>query len=56
MMSNQYHFVMQTHQPNLSRLMHHINRVYTQVRNHRHRKAGHLFQGRFNAILVDRDA
>jgi REP element-mobilizing transposase RayT len=30
--------------------------VYTQTFNRRHRKVGHLFQGRFKAILVDRDA
>jgi len=41
---------------NLSRLMRHLNGVYTQAFNRRHRKVGHLFQGRFKAILVDRDA
>lgn len=56
LMSNHYHFVLQTRQPNLSRLMRHINGVYTQVYNRRHRKVGHLFQGRFKALLVDRDA
>jgi REP element-mobilizing transposase RayT len=53
---NHYHFVLQTHQPNLSRLMRHINGVYTQIYNRRHHKVGHLFQGRFKAIVVDRDA
>ena len=33
-----------------------INGVYTQRFNRRHGKVGHLFQGRFKAILVDRDA
>ena len=56
LMGNHYHFVLQTHQPNLSRLMRHINGVYTQAFNRRHRKVGHLFQGRFKAVLVDRDA
>jgi REP element-mobilizing transposase RayT len=36
--------------------MRHINGVYTQMFNRRHDKVGHLFQGRFKAILVDRDA
>lgn len=36
--------------------MRHVNGVYTQVFNRRHGKVGHLFQGRFKAILVDRDA
>ncbi len=56
LMGNHYHFVLHTRQPNLSRLMRHINGVYTQLFNRRHGKVGHLFQGRFKAILVDRDA
>jgi REP element-mobilizing transposase RayT len=56
LMGNHYHVVLQTHQPNLSRLMRHVNGVYTQRYNRRHRKIGHLFQGRFKAILVDKDA
>jgi REP element-mobilizing transposase RayT len=56
LMSNHYHFVMLTRQGNLSALMRHINGVYTQAFNRRHGKVGHLLQGRFKAILVDRDA
>src|SRR4051794_15598797 len=56
LMNNHYHFVLHTRQANLSLLMRHINGVYTQAFNRRHDKAGHLFQGRFKAILVDRDA
>lgn len=56
LMGNHYHFVMQTRQGNLSALMRHINGVYTQAFNRRHSKVGHLFQGRFKAILVDREA
>lgn len=56
LMSNHYHFVVQTHRPNLSRLMRQINGVYTQYYNHRHAKVGHLFQGRFKSILVDAEA
>lgn len=55
LMGNHYHFVLQTRQPNLSRLMRHVNGVYTQTYNRRHRKVGHLLQGRFKALLVDRD-
>ena len=54
-MGNHYHFVLHTRQGNLSLLMRHINGVYTQAFNRRHQKVGHLFQGRFKAILVDRD-
>ena len=56
LMGNHYHFVLHTRQANLSLLMRHINGVYTQTYNRRHDKVGHLFQGRFKAIIVDRDA
>lgn len=56
LMGNHYHFVLHTRQANLSRLMRHVNGVYTQLFNGRHGKVGHLFQGRFNAVLVDREA
>lgn len=56
LMGNHYHIVIQTRKPNLSRLMRHINGVYTQAFNRRHGKVGHVFQGRFKAVLVDRDA
>jgi putative transposase len=56
LMGNHYHFVLHTRQGNLSRLMRHVNGVYTQAFNRRHGKVGHLFQGRFKAILVDREA
>ena len=36
--------------------MQHLSGVYTQAFNRRHAKVGHLFQGRFKAILVDRGA
>ena len=55
-MGNHFHLVLHTRQGNLSRLMRHINGVYTQQCNRRHGLVGHLFQGRFKAILVDRDA
>jgi REP element-mobilizing transposase RayT len=56
LMGNHYHFVLHTREANLSLLMRHINGIYTQAFNRRHDKVGHLFQGRFKAILVDRDA
>jgi putative transposase len=55
-MTNHFHLVLHTRQANLSRLMRHVNGVYTQRFNRRHALVGHLFQGRFKAILVDRDA
>jgi putative transposase len=55
-MGNHYHLVLHTRQANLSRIMRHINGVYTQQFNRRHGVVGHLYQGRFKAILVDREA
>jgi putative transposase len=56
LMGNHYHLVIRTRQANLSRLMRHINGVYTQSFNRRHNLSGHLFQGRFKAILVDSES
>ncbi len=56
LMTNHYHAVIETVEENLSRGMRHLNGVYTQASNRRHKRVGHLFQGRYKAILVDRDA
>ena len=56
LMGNHFHLVVQTHSGQLSRLMRHLNGVYTQAFNRRHGLIGHLFQGRFKAVLVDRDS
>jgi putative transposase len=55
-MTNHYHFVVETADANLSKGMRQLNGVYTQATNRRHGLVGHLFQGRFKAILVERDA
>ncbi len=55
LMDNHYDMVVLTRQANLSGLMRRVNGVYTQAFNRRHGKEGHVFQGRFKAILVDRD-
>ncbi len=56
LMDNHYHLLIQTPDANLSKGMRQLNGVYTQASNRRHRRVGHLFQGRFKAILVDSDA
>ena len=56
LMDNHYHLLIQTPDGNLSRGMRQLNGVYTQASNRRHGRVGHLFQGRFKAILVDSDA
>lgn len=55
-MDNHYHLLVQTPDGNLSKGMRQLNGVYTQTSNRRHGRVGHLFQGRFKAILVDSDA
>ncbi|MDF0645580.1 MAG: transposase [Nitrospira sp.] len=55
LMDNHYHLVLETLQPNLSLGMRQLNGRYTQAYNRRHRRVGHLFQGRFTAILVEKE-
>ncbi|MCE5204037.1 MAG: transposase [Actinomycetia bacterium] len=55
-MTNHYHLLIETIDPTLSRGMRQLNGVYTQEFNRRHRRTGHVFQGRFKAILVERDS
>ena len=55
LMSNHYHLLLETPDANLSVGMRQLNGIYTQAFNRRHRKVGHLFQGRYHAILVDKD-
>ncbi len=54
-MSNHYHLMIETPDANLSKGMRHLNGVYTQTSNRRHGCIGHLFHGRYKAILVDGD-
>ena len=56
LMDNHYHLLIETPQPNLSRGMRQLNGTYTQAVNRRHQRVGHLFQGRFTAILVEKEA
>jgi len=55
LMTNHYHLLIETPDADLSRGMHLLNGVYTQWFNHRYDRVGHLFQGRFKAILVEKD-
>jgi hypothetical protein len=55
-MGNHYHLLLETPDGNLSLGMRHLNGVYTQGYNRRHRRVGHVFQGRFKAIVVERDS
>ncbi|MGH7828082.1 MAG: REP-associated tyrosine transposase [Candidatus Binatia bacterium] len=55
LMNNHYHLVIETPDGNLSKGMRQLNGVYTQAFNRRHRRVGHVFQGRFKGILVQKD-
>ncbi|HEX7233158.1 MAG TPA: transposase [Candidatus Binatia bacterium] len=56
LMNNHYHLVIETPNGNLSKGMRQLNGIYTQAFNRRHGRVGHLFQGRFKAILVQKDS
>jgi REP element-mobilizing transposase RayT len=56
LMSNHYHLLVETPVPSLSKGMRHLNGVYTQAFNRRHERVGHLFQGRFKSILVEKES
>jgi len=55
LMTNHYHLLIETPKPTLARGMRQLNGVYTQAFNRRHRRVGHLFQGRYHAVLVERE-
>ena len=56
LMSNHYHLLVETPEANLSKGMRQLNGVYTQDFNRRNHCCGHVFQGRFKSILVDKEA
>ena len=55
LMSNHFHLVIQTLEPNLSRGMQWLNGSYAGYFNRVHGRCGHLFQGRFKAFLIDKE-
>ncbi|MFT6916266.1 MAG: putative transposase [Motiliproteus sp.] len=56
LMSNHYHLLIETSKPTLSKGMKYINGTYTQSYNRLHQRTGHVYEGRFKAILVERDS
>lgn len=55
LMRNHYHLCLRTPEGNLSRVMRHLDGLYTQRFNRLHRRDGGLFRGRYKAIVVDKD-
>lgn len=56
LMTNHHHLLVETPEPNLSAGMHELNGTYAQKFNRRHKRIGHLLQGRFTGILVSKES
>ncbi len=56
LMDNHYHILLETADGNLSKGMRQLNGVYTQYFNRQHNRVGHVYQGRYKAILVEKDS
>jgi REP element-mobilizing transposase RayT len=56
LMDNHYHLLIEISQPNLSKIMQYMNTAYTVYYNTKHKRCGHLFQGRYKSIIVDADS
>lgn len=55
LIDNHYHLLLETPRGNLSQILHHINGAYTAYFNTRMKRSGHLFQGRYKGLLVEKD-
>jgi putative transposase len=55
LMTNHVHLAIQVDEVSLSRIMQNVSMRYTQWFNWRHKKSGHVFQGRYKAVMVDGD-
>jgi len=55
LMSNHFHLLVKTPLGNLQEFMRHFNISYTAFFNRRHRRPGHLYQGRYHSFLIDAD-
>ncbi len=56
LMDNHYHLVIETPRGNLLKVMHGLNGGYTGYFNRKHGRVGHLFQGRYTGILIDKES
>jgi len=55
-MNNHFHLLVETPLGNLAEYMRHFNITYTGFFNRQHRRVGHLYQGRYKSILVEKEA
>ena len=56
LMNNHYHLLIETPNANISKVMHYVNGSYTNYVNRRRDRSGHLLQGRYKAIVIERDS
>ena len=56
LMDNHFHLLVKTPRGNLQEFMRHFNISYTAWYNRRHRRSGHLYQGRYHSFLIDADS
>lgn len=56
LMRNHYHLLIETPEANLGKVMHYLNSSYTTYINIKRKRSGHLFQGRYKSIVVDKDS
>ena len=55
LMGNHYHLVLDTPRGNLADAMRYLNGVFTQGTNRRHQRTGHLYEGRYRSLVIERD-
>lgn len=55
LMTNHFHLLVETSLGNLGEFMRHFNITYTSYFNRRHKRAGHLYQGRYKSLLIEKD-
>jgi len=56
LMDNHYHLILETPLSNMAQIMQNINTIYTVYVNTKYNRSGHLFQGRYKSIIVDKDS
>src|SRR5262245_61655407 len=56
LMPNHVHLLLECSQTPLGKFMQGLQQSYTQYYNRRYKKSGHLFQGRYKAIICDKDS
>lgn len=56
LMNNHYHLLLETQEGNLPLAIRHLNGIYSSYFNRSHRRVGHLFQGRYKAIVIEKES